>query len=136
MPPSSGWQYSKRPIYVVAWLMIAALLLIGLIHLVGDMYENGPVHRLHITHCRLVQLWRWLALGEMSRWFTKPILRGLEMLRRIPPLLMSSIQSGLSTIVEAPLPVPDPPKDILLISSKLTPDALASLKDLVVQIAP
>ena len=147
MPPASGWQDSKRPIYVVAWLMIAALLLIGLIHLIGDMYENGPAHTLHITHCRLVQLWRWLALEETSRWCLKPLLRGremlqgfllrgLEILQRLPPFLMSSLQSGLSTIVEAPLPVPDPPKDIFLLSSKLTPDALASLKDLVVQIAP
>lgn len=136
MPPASGWQYSKRPIYIVAWLMITALLLIGLIHFIGDIYDNRPAHTLHVTHCRLVQLWGCLALGETTRWCTKPLLRGFEILQRFPRLLMSSIQSGLSTIAEAPLPIPDPPKDILLLSSKLTPDALASLKDLVVQIAP
>lgn len=75
-------------------------------------------------------------MGETSRWCTKPFLRGFEILQRLPRILMSSIQSGLSNKAEAPLPVPDPPKDILLLSSKLTPDALASLKDLVVQIAP
>lgn len=132
MPPASSWQFSKRPIYIFAWLMIAALLLIGLVHLIGDMYDDGPAHTLYITHCWLVQLWRWLALGETSRWCTEPLFRGLEILQRFPSLLMFSIQSGLSAIAEVPLPVPDPPKHILLLSSKLTPDALASLKDLVV----
>ena len=132
------FQCFKRLIYVLLWLTLAAVLLAALLHLLGDVVENGLAHSLHVAQSRVAQLWTWLGLEEASRGSVTQLGHTLKAICALPLLLMEWFSTLVPASEHRQEQFEPPQRNLVepILSPDPTVDSLSMLKELVIYISP